>query len=528
MGQVFGCDPPHIVDKPLLFPIEDISDPVTREALALIWAARRGLTEPELLRLLKLPDLSELPLARWSQLRAALEEGLVDRGGGILNFAHDSVRVAVEAALVPDEDRRDELRLQLADDFEGQPVSTRSCDELPWLLLQTESYQRLRICLLDIDRFLEIKKRDEEELRQYWVHLGEERTIGRLYLASFDRWSKLDHGDKRRISYAANELASFLDHSGLYNEAEPLIRIALDIETKTLGSNHPAVAIGLIDLAGLLERMNQISEVEGLYRRALSISEESFGPEHPKVAVCLAKLSRFLLRTNRLDEAERLVRHAMAIDEKCLGPDHPMVAMHLNILVDILQRTNNMAQAESLIRRSLAILESSFGPDHPSVATSLSNLAFVLRETNRLGEAEPLVRRTLAIDERNYGPEHTAVARNLNNLAAFLESTDRLAEAEPLYRRAQDIFEKQLGANHPDVATSLNNLGQVLKRMNRLDEAETTLLRAVQSFLRIAQRTRQLDPRLQMAIHNYGRLLEARGRSREEIHATLRDIASEP
>jgi tetratricopeptide (TPR) repeat protein len=495
------------------------------EALGLIWAARRGLSETELLRLLNPTDLP-LPLATWSPLRAALEEWLVDRGG-ILNFAHDSLRAAVETAFAPNEDRRDELRLQLADDFERQPISARSCDELPWLLLQTESYQRLRHCLLDVDRFLEINKRDKEELRRYWVELGEERTMGRLYLVSFERWSELALRDENRISSAANELYLFLNHSGLYAEAEPLIRSAVDIDTKNLGSNHPCIAIRLSNLAGLLESMNRLDEVEGLYRRALLISEQSFGPEHPRVARCLSNLSRFLLRTNQWDEAEKLVRRALAIDEKCLGRDHPDVAIRLNILARLLQRTNNLAQAESLIRRSLAILESSFGPDHPNVAASLSNLAFVLNGTNQLAEAEPLVRRTLAIDEKNYGPEHIAVARDLNNLAALLESTHRLAEAEPLYRRAQVIFEKNLGVDHPDVGTSLNNLAQVLKKMNRLDEAELIMLRAIQIFLQFTRAKRQLDPRLQMAINNYGRLLEARGRSMAQIHTALREIAPE-
>ena len=104
---------------------------------------------------------------------------------------------------------------------------------------------------------------------------------------------------------------------------------------------------------------------------------------------------------------------------------------------------------------------------------------------------------------------------------------DRLAEAEPLYRRAQIILEKNLDANHPDIATSLNNLAQVLKKMNRLDEAEPILLRAVQVFLECTRATQQLDPRLQMVINNYGRLLEAMGRSMEQIHTALHEIAPE-
>jgi len=494
------------------------------EALGLIWAARRGLSETELMRLLKPADLPQLPLATWSPLRAALEGGLVDRGG-ILNFAHDSLRAAVETAFAPDEDRRDELRLRLADDFEPQPISSRSCDELPWLLLQTESYQRLCLCLLDVDRFLEIHKRDEQELRRYWVDLGKEKAMGKLCLASFEQWSKVAYRDENRILDAANEMCLFFHRSGLYAEAEQLMRSALEIETKNLGSNHEFIAIRLTNLASLLERMNRLGEVEGMYRRALAIREEGFGPEHPKVAICLSNLAELLLRTNQLDEAERLARRALAIDEECFGRGHPKVAVRLNILARLWQRPDRLAQAESSIRRSLAILESSFGPGHPRVAASLSNLAIVLHQMNRLAEAEPVLRRVLTIDEQSYGPEHITVARDLNNLAGLLECTDSSADAEPLYRRAQSIFENNLGADHPDVGTSLNNLAQSLKKLDRLTEAEPVLLRAVQIFLKFTRATRQLDPRLQVAVNNYGRLLEAMGRSREQIYTAIREIA---
>jgi len=137
------------------------------------------------------------------------------------------------------------------------------------------------------------------------------------------------------------------------------------------------------------------------------------------------------------------------------------------------------------------------------------------------------VRRVLAINEKSYGPEHTAVARDLNNLAHLLEYTDRSAGAEPLYRRAQVIFEKNLGADHPDVGTSLNNLAQALRKMNRLAEAEPILLRAVQIFLKFTRATHQLDQRLQMAINNYGRLLEAMGRSMAQIDTALCELAPE-
>lgn len=113
------------------------------EALGLIYAARRGLSETELLHLLRSADQAQMPPALWTPLRAALEDSLVDRGG-ILNFAHDFLRTAVGNTFAADADRLVALRLQLADYFEVLTITARTCDELPWLLKETDSLTRLR------------------------------------------------------------------------------------------------------------------------------------------------------------------------------------------------------------------------------------------------------------------------------------------------------------------------------------------------------------------------------------------------
>jgi len=184
-------------------------------------------------------------------------------------------------------------------------------------------------------------------------------------------------------------------------------------------------------------------------------------------------------------------------------------------------------QAEPLMRRALEIDEKSYGPEHPEVATDLNNLAGLLLATNRLAEAEPMYRRALAIDEKNYGPDHPNVARDLNNLAGLLRATNRLAEAEPMYRRVVSIFEKSLGPDHPNVATALNNLAGLLRATNRLAEAEPLMRRHLGIFLKFTRATGHPHPHLQDAVNNYAGLLMEMGRSEEQIHATLREMAPE-
>jgi len=372
---------------------------LVREALALLWAARRGLTEPELLEVLKPAGQERLPPAVWSPVRCALEDGLVDRDG-VLAFAHEHLRVAVERRYVPDAGTAKALRLRLADEFAARPVDARQADELPWLLRQAEARDRLRACLLDIDRFSLIFARDQDELLGYWVWLREERAMGRAYLESFEPWSRQAGREDRRISSAANGLGFFLNHAALYVEAEPFMRRALQITEQSFGANHPSVAIRLNNLAQLLQATNRLAEAEPLMRRALTITEQSFGANHPDVARDLNNLAMLLKATNRLAEAEPLMRRALKIDEQSFGANHPTVAIRLNNLAQLLQATNRLAEAEPLMRRALAIFAASLGGSHPSAQTVAANYAALLQA---MGRSEEEIRDAVVNLGRRFG-----------------------------------------------------------------------------------------------------------------------------
>jgi len=516
-------------------------------ALSYLSSARRGLTENEILEILysdpeyqkwlkgvatrtghKLPESPKrIPVAIWSRLRYDLAPYLTEHsapGGPVLNFYHRQFGDCVRNLFLDSEPKIKAWQGRLADYFDRQNVNLRQADELPYLLRQLDEQNRLRDCLLNIDRFLLMEQTSELELRGYWLWLEEERVMGQAYLKSFADWAKRPGRRETEISYSANELAVFLHDSALYKEAEPLFRRALAINEKSFGRDHPTVARDLSNLASLLYETNRHQEAEPLFRRALAIDEKSFGRDHPTVAIRLNNLALLLKDTNRHQEAEPLLRRALAIDEKSFGRDHPTVARDLNNLALLLQDTNRHQEAEPLFRRALAINEKSFGRDHPRVASDLNNLALLLQDTNRHQEAEPLFRRALAINEKSFGRDHPKVATHLNNLALLLQATNRHQEAEPLFRRALAIDEKSFGRDHPTVATDLNNLALLLQDTNRHQEAEPLFRRAVEILLEFTRTTGHPHPNLQAAVENYASLLQALGHSPDEMRRNVIEL----
>jgi nephrocystin-3 len=491
------------------------------EALGLIWSARRGLTEAELVQLLRPDNLPQLPLAIWSPFRAVLEESLIDRGG-VLNFVHDFLRMAIENAFLSDLDKQDDYRIMLTDYFEAKPPTARSSDELPWLLMQTEQFGRLRKYLLNIDNFLLIFERNRDELRQYWVDLGDAKQIGKPYLDSFTSWTENPELMESRISFAANELAYYLSHEfSIYKEAQPLMEKALQIDEKIYGPDHPNVAIRLNNLAQLLQAKNRLKEAELLMKRALSIDEKYYGHDHPEIAISLNNLALLLQATNRLKEAIPLMERAVIINETIYGKDHPNFAYMLGNLALLLEEANFFNEAESLKEQALQIDEKSYGPDHPAVARDLNNLALLLQATNRLKEAIPLMERALNIDKKNYGPDDPNVATMLMNLAQLFQAANRFEVAEPLIKRALEIEEMVYGPDHPKVAISLNNLARLLQDTNRLDQAETLFERA----LKINEKSYGPDhPDVATILGNLGQLLQDTNRRKEAESFLLRAL----
>ena len=533
-----------------------------RNTLSLLWAARRGLSETELLEALGQPG-RPFPRAMWSPLFLAMSDALVSRSG-LLTFAHDFLRTAASDAFLPNDSQQQVAHRHLAGYFQQQSTwGNRKLDEFPWQLASARDWHALHDVLTEHACFLGLRDAHEYELLGYWLQLKPEFNLASSYTAAFTRWEQDDIADSR-LSYVANQLATFLDTAACYSAAEPLMRRALAIDEHNHGAQNPNVAVRLDNLGQLLQATNRLVEAETLIRRALAIDERHFGQEHPNVAIRAHNLALLLMTSNRLDEAEPLmrrtlaidekysgprhpntaaalgslaslfmkmnrptdaeplIRRALAIDEEALGPDHPSVANRLNSLFALLLRTNRIVEAEPLVRRALAIDESALGQDHPNVAIRLGNLASLLQQTNRLAEAEPLIRRALAINEKIFGPDHPTVAGNLQTLASLFQAANQMTEAEPLLRRALTIVEKSYGQNHPDVATSLACMAHLLKTTSRFMEAEPLLRRVVKI---LENSGGEPLPEYATALNNLAQLMKATNRLAEAEPLMRRALA---
>lgn len=89
--------------------------------------------------------------------------------------------------------------------------------------------------------------------------------------------------------------AEVLESMGEIDQAERLLRRLIELRTRRIGSEHPALAWNQFCLARVLfEHRNEHREAEFLVRRALAIQTARKGPYHADVADCEQLLSRIL------------------------------------------------------------------------------------------------------------------------------------------------------------------------------------------------------------------------------------------
>ncbi len=498
------------------------------ETLSLIYAARRGLSEKELLQLMRPADQSQLPPALWTPLRAALDDSLVDRNG-ILNFAHDFFRSAVRNTFVLNESSLKAIRLCLAKFFDSLPPADRTCDELPWLLQKTESREQLRAFLLNLDDFVLLHKRDEVEPLAYWIWLGDQATMGNAYANQCEQLcSGKDELNCRGVHGAIlARVAYFLDDAGFYGESNSLIQKALPMLEEKAGPEHPHVTMCLNNLGLTLLHQGHFKEAEKRIRAVLEIRRRKYGDGHRDTLTCSNNLGMCLYYKGDFDAACRILTETMNRRRRILGEKQPHTLLSKGNLAAALAALGDYARSIDMCRDALEGQTEILGPLHPDTLRTKSNLAACLHRQGRLVEAKNLCRQ--AVDGRtavlgSHNPD-TLVSKNI--LGAILADLGLHTDAECCYREVVSIQEQTIGTNHLDTLATMNNLACLLYGKGSLAEAEPWARKALCGLLSISRESGISHPQLAQTINAYGSLLHEMHYCNAAIIAKLRELGVE-
>jgi len=135
-----------------------------------------------------------------------------------------------------------------------------------------------------------------------------ERTFA-LASAAFKRIG----GDVRLESWLANNVGVLRSEQGRLDEARAEFERAVALKTRTLGPDHPDVAVSLANLSVELRVLHRYDEARAVSDRAEQIYRRWIPGDSPAWYMFLANKSHLLCDLGRLDEAETAAHPVLAV-----------------------------------------------------------------------------------------------------------------------------------------------------------------------------------------------------------------------
>ncbi|MCA9243351.1 MAG: serine/threonine protein kinase [Phycisphaerales bacterium] len=295
----------------------------------------------------------------------------------------------------------------------------------------------------------------------------------RLALAAHRR--KATGADDYDLATTMSSLGCQLGSVGECEEAEQLLREALEMHTRLLGEDHSRVGVDLNNLATLYSKVGRYEESLQLVEKSYRIRCDAVGKDHPDIVVMLNNLAASNFRCGHLRRAEELVRECIDLQRRTT-PDHPELCnAMLNLAVFVATRGDHQ-QAMSLANEAHDLILRTVGPDHPLAA----RVQFALGTSNyalgRWEEAESAFTEVLPelIDNR----EVFATVAAATYIASMRLQRDDPAGAEEVMRRANEVAMTQ---THPDFRAATSDLvsAALAARQGYRDEAREMALGAL-------------------------------------------------
>lgn len=497
---------------------------LTRDTMSALWAARRGLSESEVLALLG-GDGAPLPRAAFSPLYLAARTALVSRSG-LLGFAHDFLRIAVEERFLPTTAEQQTAHKALANHFEG--LDPRSIDERPWQFMAAAAWPELAALLTDVKALSAILETGAAfDARRYWVAL---EGAGISAEDSYSDVLELMDDESRA---AVGRLLLELGHA---EAAEDVLKYEV---RASLRAGDPASALAALeslslaleergDLKGAMQKLSQLSFVYRLFfdgeqlqycqsRKAAVLYAYGYKKTATKrlkrvERICRRRGYQYGLAHSLNMQANILVDQGQFADALRLLKEVERLARDCGNLTGIAVALNSQARTLKLagdregalaLRRRQADFAVEMG-DRSGLATAIGAQAAAMYSAGEVDTAQSLFEeqeRVLRTSDASVG-----LGGSVGAQAALLEECGDLDGALRLRREQESVYREILERENHSVAHSggmddwrhlaacLHSQGRILSNQDdaggalKVLENEATICRSVYEATRRASR----------------------------------------
>ena len=203
-----------------------------------------------------------------------------------------------------------------------------------------------------------------------WMHLGESIL------------NRLGPGHDRIRSWTLHNFGSVLQETGELDRAERMLRQAIAFKEKSLGKDHPDVAISLSGLSGVLEDNGHPQAALEAADRAIDIHEANGDPDSDSYAGAQTRRGDALVALNRASEAEAAFSIALRVLRAYSEPSGLMFSFPLEGIGNVRLAQRSPDEAIPVLVEVLRIRERTSTRERPLADTRFA-LARALWDSGR-------------------------------------------------------------------------------------------------------------------------------------------------
>lgn len=260
--------------------------------------------------------------------------------------------------------------------------------------------------------------------------IGSSARAESLYRAAFDIYRILPGADTIALLGDYNNLAIAIHNQGRLAEAESLYRVTTGYQ-RMRGSRR-ALGVTLINHGTVLAEGGRYDEAEPLLREAVELLTETQGARSTSVAGALQVLAGIQLFQGNLREAERTARQSFELYREALGADNSATVTAQRILLNILADADRCEEAIPVAREILALRGGTLTDADMSVGTALMFGGWCEARLGRSSRGEEMAREALALRRSRFPPSHWAVSQAESFLGMILAGRGAGARGEAL------------------------------------------------------------------------------------------------
>ncbi|CAF1026078.1 unnamed protein product [Adineta steineri] len=311
------------------------------------------------------------------------------------------------------------------------------------------------------------------------IKIGQFNKAEELYNVLLEQTS-----DEAEKQHYYNQLGCVKVEQGDYEKAISYHKRRLEIQQKTLPSDHPDLATSYNNIGLVYHKMGEYLEALSFYEKDLEICQKNLPPDHLDLAASYSNIGSVYDSMGEYSKALSFYEKSLEIQQKTLPSNHPGLAASYNNIGDVHRQMGNFSKALSFYEKGFEIRQKTLPSDHTDLASSYNNIGFVSENMGEYSKALSSHEKTVEICQKTLSSDHPHLAFSYNNIGRVHVKMGEYSKALSFHEKALAIQQKTISSNHPDFAQSCGSIGFVYYSMKDYSQALSYYKRALDIWQR--------------------------------------------